>query len=634
MGNSSFRIPTSAAQESAQNAGMPNGGELFVPPAYMQTTGDQAVQLDAATDGIAFGFPVTADFAISSLSAYLTAVAVEGNANITIHADGTALEPNGRYSTAIAASDPTMTANNLPAPNVVALKDNAGANAEAGAGYEAFEGMDGSVAADNGTRSNAAPTAPAPIYFTVDLGEGVTLAVNKFRISSFSNASADIRAFPKAFTFWGSNGAAPAAQTDGDWTALTGSSAWTAETDPGAGFAKEYYVNNATGYRHYRLKITDRTGVNAYVAIGELEFFVAQLAQAPGTQLADLGTMGSGAAADAWIRKVLSTAYQCTRQSFLWIKFLGTAAKDFSFSTRRWNVAQGSMFPDGCITKTSTAAGIWTQAEQDSKPALMNIVINSSANHCPQLHYGRRTGAYDYIPGVGIKQIPLAGISLACDDLTATSFTALSSGTRYNVDLYDNAGTLALVQYTTATSESAEGIIQGAANRKFLGIMYVINLVSTKQGPIDVMDARLLRNLGRPKLVGKHSPYAAFTTQVIYPINLPSPIGSTASDFTLAFALLDGECIRVEIRECQIATASQGGVIVGYDGVPVEETQGSMGYTQYSTADVKNIKFLSSGIHSATPYFLTQANQMTLRLWMSLGAHATKMNIQGEILCQ
>jgi hypothetical protein len=614
---------------------VPEGGRLFVPPAYMQTTGDQAVQLDSATDGIAFGFPVECDYELSAISAYITAVGTEGNVNITLHADGTAYEPNGRYNGSTTTTDPTMTANNLPAPYVVGLYDSAGANAEAGAGYEAFKAMDGLVVSDNGTRSNAAPTALAPIYFVIDAGVGNTLPpFNKYRFTSFNNADANVRAFPKAWTVWEDDGTHDI-HTDNGWTQVTMSAAATSETDPGASFSREYYLSATTTPRRRKWKFTDRNGANAYMALGEVAFFSAQLAQAPGTQLLNIGTLGSGAAADAWVKKSFSTAYQTQRGTFLWLKFLGTAAKDFSLSTRRWNAAMGSMFPDGCITKTSTETGVWSQAEQDGKPALMNIVLNSTANHCPKLYYGRHTGAYDYIPGVGVVAIPQAGISLACDDLTATSLTDLPSATAYNVDLDYTGGTLALLQYTTAIT-TTEGILQGDANRRYLGTMWIINRISTKQGPIDVLDARLVRMPGRRKSIGKYNPYAGATTQTVNPAMVAIPIGSSPTDFTVVFGSFAGEYAILNANAIQSGTTANTLFFMDIDGYPPLPVQGSVNYTSPDVGSVRIRRTLSPGIHSATPYATAQTTATVLRLWYGYGAninsqYASQMHIDGEV---
>lgn len=517
--------------DTLQNAMLPLGGRLFVPPAYMQTTGDATVQMDAAADHVAFKWTAEADYALDSFSLYFTAVAVAGNCNAKLYdVVYTGYEPNGRYNGSTTNLAPTMTANNLPAPNVAGLFDNAGANAEAGAGYEAFEAYDNSTAADNGTRSNAAPTALAPIILTLDLGAGNGIRLNKYRFYSFNNADANVRAFPKAWTVWGSNGAAPAPQTDADWTAITGDATWTAETDPGAGGAIDCYLNNVTSYRHIRFKFTDRNGANAYMALGSVYLFGAQTGWKPGTELYDVGTVASGAVADTWVRKALSTAYQLYRSKEYCLDFYGTAAKDFSLSLRRWNTATGSMFPDSCETKQDLSTGFYTQSEQNSKPALLNIVLNSTANHCPKLFYGRYSNKYDYIPGVGIMSIPVAGISLTCDDLTATDPTSPATATIYNVDISNSSGTLALTQYTTDTTFSSDGIQQGATSRRYVGSACMINRVSTKQGPIDVPDGRAIAYKGMFKTLTKLCPYSGSTTQNIVS-SICNPIGSSSTDY-------------------------------------------------------------------------------------------------------
>lgn len=498
------------AVDLVHGALLPPGGIPFVPPAYMQTTGDAAVQLNSAAKGAAFFFPAEAMYALDSFSLYVTAAAVAGDINCKLHAVAyTGYEPNGRYNGNTTDLSTTMTANNAPSPNVVGLFDNAGANAEAGAGFEAFEAFDASVAADNGTRSNAAPTGIAPIILTFDTGVGNGIRLNMFDFVSFNNASADVRAFPKAFTIWGSNLAGPAPQTDADWTEITGDATFTAETDPGAGVAKRFHLNNAVSYRHIRFKFTDRNGVNAYLALGEVYLYGAQLDKVPGTELYDIGALASGAVADTWVRKSLTTAQQLTDGNEYALVFMGTAAKDYSLSTRRWNTAIGSMFPDGCSTKTTADTGAtWTQAEQNSKPALLNIVLNSTANHCPKLFYGRKSGSEIYIPGQGIKSIPVAGVSLACDDLTAS--TDHNTNTVYDVDLYDNVGTMTLIQYTTGLQKQ-EGISQGAANRRYVASMCVMNRISTKQGPIDVSDRRWLAVPGSRRILAKLNPYYTAT---------------------------------------------------------------------------------------------------------------------------
>jgi hypothetical protein len=546
-----------AVLHNIEGAMLPPGGELWVPPSYHQTSGDQAVQLNAATDKLAFFFTPSIDFALDALSLYITAVGTAGNVNIALHSVSTGYEPNGRYNGNTTAADPVMTANNAPSPNVVGLFDNTGANAEAGAGYEAFRAMDGSVAANNGTRSNATPTALAPIYFILDLGEGNGIAANKFRFASYSNADANVRAFPKAFTFWGSNEAAPDPQTDADWTQLPSAGlTWTAETDPGAGASREYYATNATVYRNYRWSITDRNGSNAYVALGEVELFAAQIAEAPGDEITDLGALASGSVADTWIR-LASLSEQLQRHTRVALVFSGSDGADVSLSVRRWNTAQGSMFPDGCVTKTDLGTGFWTQAEQESKPALLNIVLNSTANHVPKLMYGRKMGRYLYLPGPGNTEIQSEGASLVCDALTAsvdhTNFTL------YWIYGYVVDGVLTLEASTTtpACTDDTEGIEvkSTATTRRLLGAMCVKNLVSTHQGPVDVGDWRGLAWRGRELSIYKYSPFASITTQSLATTNIFQK-WNTDDAYKVVFLGISGMRVKVFMS----AACGSGGV--------------------------------------------------------------------------
>jgi hypothetical protein len=579
-------------------------GRLFVPPAYMQTTGDLAFQMNSAAKGVAFRFSVPADYALDSFSLFNTAVGTEGNINCTLNAVNFtgAYEPNGRYNGDITDLAPTMTTDALPSPYVCSLTDAAGLNAEV-AGQEAFKAYDGSLAADNGVRSNALPTGIAPMYLCLDLGSGNSIRLNKFRLGSYNNASADVRAFWKAFTVWGSNVASPTKNTDGDWTQLTGDAAWTAEVDPGPGFENEYYLNNAMAYRWIRFTITDRTGVSAYCAMGSIKLYGAQLAWSPGTQIYDITTLGSGAAADVWLRKALAAAQQLQRGTEYCLTFFGTAAKDFSLSLRRWNTSAGSMFPDGCSTKTTSDTGTtWTQAEQNSKPALLNIILNSTTNHCPKLHYGRTRGQYDYIPGIGIVTIPQAGISLNCEALTATSLTvAPSLATIYNVDLAVSGGNPVLTSYTTATTTS-EGIEQGTASQRFLGRMCVVNRISTYQGPIDVSDVRALALRGVRQKFGKLCPYSSDTS--FYPTKIWQRWGLT-NDYQIFALFFEDET--VELRGSMWSIVPSGAYVstaTGIDGClpsPMSARDYGNNVAGGAMVTVKYENRIAQGFHSFIP---------------------------------
>jgi hypothetical protein len=65
-------------------ASIPNG-RWWVPPAYTQTTGDEAVQFDSASKMIAARVTPQTDVAVLAVSLYITAVAAEGQGDITLY---------------------------------------------------------------------------------------------------------------------------------------------------------------------------------------------------------------------------------------------------------------------------------------------------------------------------------------------------------------------------------------------------------------------------------------------------------------------------------------------------------------------------------------------------------------------
>ncbi|MEJ2719488.1 MAG: choice-of-anchor R domain-containing protein, partial [Deltaproteobacteria bacterium] len=232
----------------------------------------------------------------------------------------------------------------------------------------------------------------------------------------------------------------------------------------------------------------------------------------PDSAIATLSdSFGSGDAADVWRWDDGFTPCQLQRGKTYWLVFQGTDGADFSLSCRRWNTNVGSMFPDETpAAKISTDGGSsWSALTQGSKPAILNIVLNASANIVPPLIYGRYNGQYVYLPGMGVREIPDAGVSLACDALTAD--------TLYYVYLYDNSGTLTLEASATVPTLS-EGILvkTGATTRRYLGMIYPRELYNDGtgyQGPVDCMDSRLVLNHYNraPKTLGKLCPYSANT---------------------------------------------------------------------------------------------------------------------------
>jgi hypothetical protein len=227
----------------------------------------------------------------------------------------------------------------------------------------------------------------------------------------------------------------------------------------------------------------------------------------PDSSLATLATTGSGDTADTWIAATISTAQQLYAGKIYWIVLKGAASVDFSASTRRWNTAQGSMFPDSMPSaKYSTDSGsTWSACEQDSKPALMNLILNPvPTDLVPSLYYGRSTGKY-VITTAGPEEIPVAGISLDCSDLTADTLNYVYLTTA-----------LALEASTTTWTRNSDGLMVkvGDTTKKFVGLIYPKDILgSGDQAPVDCMDRRLVAYKGMQKTIGKYNPYVLDTSE-------------------------------------------------------------------------------------------------------------------------
>jgi hypothetical protein len=498
MGLSSVN-PVVASDESLLDK-----GRLTVPPAYYQTGSEGSQALTSASHGISLMFVPDAQYDLSAFARRISAVTGAGTGTIAIRNNAKKTEPNGALNGSTTNVAPTMTANNAPSPYVVRLVDSSGNNAEAGAGYEAYKAMDGSIATDNGTRSGAAPTALAPVYYGVTLSAAT--CINKYRFVSWANASADIRAYPKAWTLWGSNVASPTWHTDTDWTQIGTQSA---VSDPGSGVYAEYALTNGTAYLHYRWKFTDRNGSNAYMALGEIVLIAAQTTDAPGTVLATLGTKASGSGA-GWTILTIGTSYNLTPGTKYHITEFGEASKNYSCSICRSNTVTGSAHPDGCKSQYTTDGGTtWSRCLQDSLPALWNCILNPAdpagdgTNPVPQLYYGRRDGDTVFIPGTGQVTIPTAGISL---DLHAHSSPDADFG--YHLWLNYSGSALVLTATTDAVAMTS-GVKHktAATGYRYLGDVYPVECQTGQYGPVDVMDRALLTWPGRTRVIGKQVPY-------------------------------------------------------------------------------------------------------------------------------
>ena len=560
MGSMELGQASTTSLLQTQRSDIPDG-RLWVPPAYYQTTGDAAIQLDSASDMIAVRILPQTDFLISAISRYVTALVTEGDGTLSICADSTAPEPNGELN----GSDdvtPTMTAADAPSPYVVrgvlsdgvtatdpggtyaawilfggggtywtarddAFVNNGGTAVDKGGGlvglpstahpyavgqlvqiinttnYDGVYTLDAATSADeivitatyvgetfgSNCRLFGGATEAAPVYLTFDNGSAVVL--NRYAFKQVNSADG----FPLAWTLYGSNESSPDPTDSGDWSSALDTES--SVTGPGALLWKEFAFTNGTAYRHYMWAFTGPGGNGmAYAMLREVQIFEAEERPCPGAEIQELGTLGSGDTADVWTRLAVQSAnqYQAQRGVPIWLVMTGAASADWSESIRRPNEAIGSAMPDEmCLCKTSTDGGIlWTQALQNSLPAMWNVVINSvESDHVPQLCYGRYSGQYLHLPGVGMMEIPEEGAFLDC--------SARIADTLYYAYAYSSddtlAGTFTLELSTTApTIYQGVEVKTGATTYRYLGMAKPKNLISTHQGPVFVEDTRNISN--------------------------------------------------------------------------------------------------------------------------------------------
>lgn len=222
----------------------------------------------------------------------------------------------------------------------------------------------------------------------------------------------------------------------------------------------------------------------------------------------------------------------------------GEAGADFSLSGRRWNTTQGSMFPDGCSSETTTDN--WSSTSdltQNSKPALLNFMLNvtepSKGVFIPsQLFYARKTGQYIYIPDSGLVSIPEAGVALDLSGATAD--------TLYYVYGYDSSGLT--LEYSATGTAITDGIKHksGDTTKVFLGLIYPKQILgSGYQGPVDIDDRRLVAYPGRDVTLNKLCPYHANTLQTVS-TGAWTILGSTATDYRVEFLLLPDDIVSIQ----------------------------------------------------------------------------------------
>ncbi len=451
-------------------------GRLAASPAYYQTAGDVSVQLDSADARLAVKISPMCDWELDALSSFVTAVSTQGDQNFFIYSDGAKPEPNGALNGSMRKLHADQTDNSTPLTVSATSEDGGGSNPA----WRAFNG-------DGGTtywKSGADP-ATTPQSLEIDLGAGVEKWVNKLLITSANEGNANLRCFAADFTL--------EAKEDGGAsydTLLT----VTGESDGAASSIYDYSWTPTKPYRYFRINITDSNGTGAFVCIGEMEWIEAANESAPSeTSLKSLGAVSSGASADRWTRLQIDSAnrYRFQRGKPVWLVCKGTAGADFSLSVNTQTDAVASGFPDEMsISKYTTDGGVsWSRCLGTTGlvNAMWNVILNSTADHVPQLIFGRVAGTSIYIPGSGAMEIPEAGVFLDC--------TALTAGSAYNVYAYNNGGALDLEASTTdQTLSDGIEVKGGDSTKRFLGRIAPLEIQTAKQGPVDVSDYRAVAN--------------------------------------------------------------------------------------------------------------------------------------------
>lgn len=515
-------------------SGMTPGGRLTVPPAHIQPTGDNAVQLDSANDKIALIYSNDVDEIISSLSVYLKTIATTGDMTLGLYDTVKGVIADGSTNQCATSNLPLMPTKNTPAGHEVDAcnyQGNKGSGVSYNTGYVPDYVFDGTYGHGSQFISAALPTAEQPFY----LYRSVPTAIVVNKTILFCEPAGSNR-FIKAFTFWGSAAETrPTEHTDDGWTQL---GSWSGLSNT---LYQEFTFTNSTAYKHFRIKCTDAN--NDLWGCGQWILVEAETVDVPNTLLQDLGALAVGSSNGVWLRQTF-TGYQLQRDKVYAIVGGGAASKDFTVSTRRVNISRGSSLPYNCQTLITTDGGTtWTRAYQDVvwQPACWNIILNSTANHVPQLVYGRVRGTK--VPlytsdAWELATIPAGGVWLNCEGLTAD--------TEHQVYLYNNSGTLTLEASTTGTVlQDGMEVMSGATNKLRVGRIIPRTRQTGYQGPIMVKDDMLVSNLYNPKtiVIGKSCPFSADTTAPALTVatgNLFFPIFHAEQDLACRFVCEQG----------------------------------------------------------------------------------------------
>jgi len=304
-------------------------------------------------------------------------------------------------------------------------------------------------------------------------------------------------------------------------------------------------------------------------------------------------TIASGSSGGVWKRFTPDTPAQLYRGKRYYLLFMpGGMELDVSLSCNRQNLPQGSGLVPECRSSFTTDQGAtWTPLVKDNRPALLNVVLNSTPNHSPQLVYGRSNGKdialYDGSKWE-LREIPEAGISFSCEGLTAE--------TLYNIYLHDNSGTLVLDPSTTRRmmTDGVE-VKSEASSHRYLGLVCPIERQTGLQAPIKVCDWMGVYNAynRRTTFVGKPPPYAVSTEGSGSDTNWVA-----ISDFTAKF--ITGDQCRLA-SDFSLASVNGTRLTILLDGVALPDVPISWTTRTSDLISVHAEFMLSEGCHTVSP---------------------------------
>ena len=303
--------------------------------------------------------------------------------------------------------------------------------------------------------------------------------------------------------------------------------------------------------------------------------------------------ISSGSSSGVWKRLIPVDFVPLYRGKRYYLLFMPADMNvDVSFSCNRQNPVQGSgIVPECRSSVTADQGATWTPLRKDNRPALLNVVLNSTPNHSPQLVYGRSNGKdvalYDG-SNWELREIPETGINLSCEGLTTE--------TLYNIYLHDNSGTLALEASTTprVLTDGVE-VKSEAPTHLYLGLVCPIERQTGLQAPIKVSDWMGVYNAynRRPTFVGKPAPYAVSTEGSGSDTNWVA-----ISDFTAKF--ITGDQCRLA-SDFSLASVNGTRLTILLDGVAFSDVPISWTTRTSDLISVHAQFMLSEGCHTVCP---------------------------------